>query len=407
MERIESAKNICKHYSAATKMKCDFILIDNIDDEQCIYGCDLCKKLSEMGITKKKCIDVYKYSYYQAERFGGEYIFFCSIGLMHWCTVVDLGEQGKGLFVSGPVTLVDQNEFLEDEVFSKIGEIEPNLAIELYKLAQEIPRCEPDTVTSLSKVLFNLAQYELSPRKKDIEPDKEFVDNVNLLKNVDELEYSYSIEKEKELLSAIKQLDEEKARRVMNEILASIFVIEGVDLKVLRSRVFELVVLLSRTVMEVGVEIDEVFGINCYLLDDIYEINDLDELLHWSNNILKKFMDLVFGLRDIKNKDIIFKAIAYINKNYMNRISLEEVSEHIALSPAYFSSIFKKEMDINFSDYLNKIRIENSKKLLLDSSIKLVDIAYLVGFSSQSYFTKVFKELEGITPGQYRQSNII
>ncbi len=61
-------------------------------------------------------------------------------------------------------------------------------------------------------------------------------------------------------------------------------------------------------------------------------------------------------------------------------------------------------MQTNFVTYVNSIRIEASKKLLLDSSIPLMEVSDRVGFDEQSYFTKVFKKMTGVTPGKYRES---
>lgn len=407
MINTDVVKTICENYEKATKIRCSFILINQFIDNYEGSYCNLCKKLENIGVKKDKCEDIYRYSYYQAQRFGGKYIFFCSMGLTYWCSTIDLGEDAKGIIVAGPVTIINPKEYLEDEILPKVEGIEPKTIIELYELAQEIPKVEPDVITSLSEILHSVVQYKINSKKEEFELDRNFVDNVKTFKLTGEETHNYSIAKEKELLLAIKQSNEKKSKELLNEVLASMFVSRGMNLKILRNRVYELTVLLSRAVMEVGVEKEEVFGINCHLLDDIYKIDDLDELLRWSNNILNKFMDLVFGLKSIKNKDIIFKSIAYINKNYMCHVTLEKVADYVALSPAYFSSLFKKEMKVNFSDYLNKVRIDNSKEILMDNRIKLVEISYLVGFESQSYFTKVFKKAEGITPKQYRQANIV
>lgn len=88
----------------------------------------------------------------------------------------------------------------------------------------------------------------------------------------------------------------------------------------------------------------------------------------------------------------------------MKKITLEEVASYVYLSPSYFSKIFKEEMKVNFNTYLNYVRIEKSKKLLLDDSIVLVDLSNLVGFEDQSYFSKVFKKITGVSPGKYRES---
>jgi len=82
---------------------------------------------------------------------------------------------------------------------------------------------------------------------------------------------------------------------------------------------------------------------------------------------------------------------------------LEDVANHVQLSPSYFCSVFRQEMKCNFNAYLNRIRIEMSKKLLMDNDIPLADVANLVGYEDQSYFTRVFRSRVGISPGKYRE----
>jgi len=95
-------------------------------------------------------------------------------------------------------------------------------------------------------------------------------------------------------------------------------------------------------------------------------------------------------------------AIRYIKSKYNTDLSLEEVAEHVNANTSYFSHIFKKETGMCFSDFLQMVRIENSKKLLIHSHYKIFEIAEMVGFSDEKYFHKVFKKLTGYTPNQYR-----
>ena len=88
----------------------------------------------------------------------------------------------------------------------------------------------------------------------------------------------------------------------------------------------------------------------------------------------------------------------------MKKISLNELAALAGFSVSYLSKIFKEETQKSISAYINYVRIENAKKLLTTTDISLVDLAYIVGFEEQSYFTKVFKKLEGIAPGKYRDS---
>jgi AraC-like DNA-binding protein len=71
----------------------------------------------------------------------------------------------------------------------------------------------------------------------------------------------------------------------------------------------------------------------------------------------------------------------------------------------YFSKVFKDKMKQTPGSFITSVRIDASKRLLQDSLIAIVDIPEMVGFESQSYFTRVFKKAEGCTPAQYRRSN--
>ena len=84
------------------------------------------------------------------------------------------------------------------------------------------------------------------------------------------------------------------------------------------------------------------------------------------------------------------------------QITLDETAEHVHLHPSYFSTLFKQSTGSSFKEYLNMVRIEESKRLLANTDFSIIDIAIAAGFEDQSYFSKVFKKYTGITPKQYR-----
>ncbi len=99
---------------------------------------------------------------------------------------------------------------------------------------------------------------------------------------------------------------------------------------------------------------------------------------------------------------IVNKSLEYIESHYNEPISLGNIAEQLQISTSYLSHIFKQEMLINFSTYLNQFRIEKSKKLLTNSSLKVYEIASLVGFENPYYFSKVFKEFTKMTCKEFR-----
>jgi len=104
---------------------------------------------------------------------------------------------------------------------------------------------------------------------------------------------------------------------------------------------------------------------------------------------------------EVKHMHSIHQVINYMKGHYMEKITLVEAAKTVHFSPQYLSKIFKDETGYTFKQYLNMIRIENSKKLLKEGDLSLMDICYLVGFSDQSHFSRTFKKISGMSPKKY------
>lgn len=165
----------------------------------------------------------------------------------------------------------------------------------------------------------------------------------------------------------------------------------------------EISTILSRAAVKGGGNLEWIFGLNLKYLQEISKIASVDEVCRWIVKVLDRFIGFMFNVEISNSSAIMQKARAYINENITNDISLEDVSEYVYMSPSYFSRLFKKEVGINFKDYLNKARIEESKKYLSNLKFSISEVAHTVGFTDQSYYNKVFKRVEGISPGQYRK----
>ncbi|MFW5779932.1 MAG: PocR ligand-binding domain-containing protein [Bacillota bacterium] len=109
-------------------------------------------------------------------------------------------------------------------------------------------------------------------------------------------------------------------------------------------------------------------------------------------------------LSEHKNAPTLQKAIHYINANFHKEIRLETLAALCEISPSYFSKLFKKVYRSNLSSFVNSLRIDRAKQLILKTSKNIVDVAYEVGFEDCGYFIKIFKSFAGVTPSQYRES---
>ncbi|MCI9659030.1 MAG: response regulator [Lachnospiraceae bacterium] len=95
------------------------------------------------------------------------------------------------------------------------------------------------------------------------------------------------------------------------------------------------------------------------------------------------------------------EMVSVIEENYGMRLGLDGFSDRFRLTPEYLSNLFAKETGMTFSNYLKKVRIEKAKELILNTDMKIYEVAYSVGYPDQKYFSKVFKEYTGVSAKQY------
>ena len=105
------------------------------------------------------------------------------------------------------------------------------------------------------------------------------------------------------------------------------------------------------------------------------------------------------------SKLLVEKAKDYINNNFADYdLSVEKLCDYLHVSPTYFSTIFKRETEINFVNYLTSIRLEEALRLLKTTDDKTYIIAAKVGYQEANYFSYVFKRKYGIAPSRYRRN---
>jgi len=110
------------------------------------------------------------------------------------------------------------------------------------------------------------------------------------------------------------------------------------------------------------------------------------------------------SLRDRKSIGIIAEVKEYILKNYHNDITLKSIAEIFYLNPVYLGQLFKNNFGISFNDYLTNLRIDQAKKLLRRSDMKIYEIADRVGYRDPDYSINKFRQKVGMTPSHYRKS---
>ena len=107
--------------------------------------------------------------------------------------------------------------------------------------------------------------------------------------------------------------------------------------------------------------------------------------------------------KDFKSLEKIKLIIKYVENNYMEKITIEDISKEVHLSQSHFMKYFKNTMGISFIDYLYEYRLTMASRLLLSSDSLILDIAAEVGFDNLSYFNRLFKKRFQQSPRDYRK----
>jgi two-component system response regulator YesN len=369
--------------------------------------------MPETGGVSRICANSHLYGCYQAERFGGQYIYFCPLGMTHWAAPILKDGDVVAALLGGPVHMVDPDDLLVEEIIGKNG-IHVDFIPEIRRWMNSVPVISTDRVNALSEQLSLIAcalsdetYDDLKNKKASGDLQAQLWEQINFMKlfaGKSDAELAYPIEKERQLLEMIEIGDKPGSQRILNEILGHIFFSSSGSIEVMRARVIELVVLLSRAAIRGGADVQQIFGLNYTYLGKIASFKSIDEIAYWLSGIMTRFTDQVFNLTNVKHADVIYRAVDFIKKNFMYHLTLDDTAACVFLSPAYFSRVFKEEMGCNFNVYVNSVRVDAAKKLLLNEKVALVDISSLAGFEGQSYFSKVFKKVTGVTPGKYRES---
>ncbi|EJV83187.1 helix-turn-helix domain-containing protein [Bacillus mycoides] len=149
-----------------------------------------------------------------------------------------------------------------------------------------------------------------------------------------------------------------------------------------------------------------------YTIYDLYiqkteNSKDPESVWELLKNVFCTFADRVKAQKTQQHSKTIAICQNYIFKNIYNQISVKQLAKVANVNSDYLSLLFKKEVGISLSEYIQCERIEEAKKLLTFTTYSLSDICASLNFSDQSYFTKIFKKFTNETPSKYRKSHVV
>nr|WP_302142766.1 response regulator [uncultured Schaedlerella sp.] len=209
----------------------------------------------------------------------------------------------------------------------------------------------------------------------------------NLLKLLEEGRMDTALNRVKEYFAYMEACDFEN-ERVKDELLRHLNLIYKVTIE-----------------EKIGFErISGEFSVNQNLLDRMDTSENALYFLTEYMEKLKASLNYTLPTGHLTHKKEILSIKKYIENNYMNEINLNLLSEELNFTPSYICKIFKKNTGMHIKEYLNQIRIEQAKRLIKQTNLKVYEIAEMVGFSRTSYFCTTFKKVTGVKISEYKES---
>lgn len=207
-----------------------------------------------------------------------------------------------------------------------------------------------------------------------------------------------SIGYEKRLLAAIELLNFNDISSILEEIFAFLRNVNA-DYVSVQMVISELITIAYKAAQENDIDLQKVYNDEMLNWQSLKQYKKLDELKACIKNLYSNLIEALKNLHASKmSSRYVHDAINFISMNYMKDICLESVADFIGISSAYLSKLFKEEMHISFTEYLNMVRIEAAKDLMQRGEIKAKELYKKVGYNNYNYFIKVFKRVTGFTP---------
>jgi two-component system response regulator YesN len=139
------------------------------------------------------------------------------------------------------------------------------------------------------------------------------------------------------------------------------------------------------------------------VIPQVIKIETLDDMEQWMKGILTEIVAVLAEKKKSGVERIIEQAVGYIHDCYANPdLTLDDVASNIHISPTYFSALFKQVKNVNFSDYLETVRMHKAMELFANTELKIYEVADRVGYNSPQYFSICFKKFTNFTPTEFR-----
>jgi AraC-like DNA-binding protein/ligand-binding sensor protein len=405
---LEKARTVIRHYGKAancliTVLDQDYNVVEASKDPNAMFFCSLCTQYCGHHCKKSAsgelpCSAKHVNAIQDSCRLGGSYIYLCDLGFLFWTSPFFSGEQFAGALIGSGALGVTERQAVEKIQEISRGEVSQK---QIKQYLDEFSGKSYEDVKAMAQMMSICAE-RISV--KNVPPEMLLREEYQPLSAASSVNSDDNKETDKEakLLAALRRGDRDEARKIINELTERHK--SGGSFEALQMRVIELTAFLSRAAA--GADDSCADGIpdeyDKYL-KKTEEAHNAGELIEILDKVIYLMAGKMFSFQGVLHSAALRKAERFIWENYSRKISLKEIAGAAGLSAPYFSTIFREEMGIHLSHYLNRLRVAKAASMLVETAQSINRIATVCGFEDQSWFSKIFKSHTGVSPGKYRE----
>ncbi len=308
------------------------------------------------------------------------------------CHVINFHNLTVGLMINIPEGQSFKNELLQlsDTLMKTINQIlKMQVTITLGKATRKI-----------REIPFLFEEAKLAMSYRNFSKENQIIDLEALSKMEEHQSFQYPFTLERDIIQAMRMGQADEARHHVHAFMDAVAA-DGVKEMDVQQGMMNLLGSLEHAIMQSGLNPNQLFK-SANLFEQLSTLKEPEQIEQWfMNKVINPFIEAMENRADFQIKKMIEQAMLYIQANYMNDISLDSCADHCGTNAFVMSRTFKQVSGKNFIDYLTDLRMEKAKEMLRNSELKINEVSEKVGYQ-HSYFNRIFKKYEGVTPSQYR-----
>lgn len=308
-------------------------------------------------------------------------------------TTVNYYDLSVGIFL-----VLEKDDHIDKKVFAFIEEITRTIN-KILHLKVTITLSEK--TDQIKQIPFLFQTVGQGKRHRNFENENQVIDLTQIKNELKSKQLLYPFETERKIIQSIRRGQVEESEQLVRTFVSELTEIENKEIAI-QTGMYQLFSAIQHEILQSGTQPSELYDSN-HMLERLSQLRELERMVRWLiDEVITPYIQMLEGRMDIEMKQLVETVKEYINQHYMEDISLDSCADLSGTSSYTLSKSFNKILGINFIDYLTDLRMRKAKELLINTDMKIGDIAESVGYR-HSYFNRVFRRQAGVPPSQYRK----